>query len=79
MGNSFSEIDNLTWIKGRHTVKAGVEIRRIQLNQGNTESWNRHVRLDAAFDANQVSTATLNGALPDQRPAQDPVFRLPAG
>ena len=22
MGNSFSEIDNLTWIKGRHTVKA---------------------------------------------------------
>ena len=38
VGNSFSEIDNLTWIKNRHTIKAGVEIRRIQLNQGNTEA-----------------------------------------
>ena len=38
VGNSFSEIDNLTWVKSRHTIKAGVEIRRIQLNQGNTEA-----------------------------------------
>jgi hypothetical protein len=64
VGNSFSEIDNLTWIKGRHTVKAGVEIRRIQLNQGNTEAGTVVFPGTAAFDANQVSTATLNGALP---------------
>jgi hypothetical protein len=38
VGNSFAEIDNLTWTKGRHTMKAGVEIRRIQMNQGNTEN-----------------------------------------
>ena len=38
VGNSFSEIDNVTWIKGRHTLKAGAEVRRIQLNQGNTEA-----------------------------------------
>ena len=70
VGNSFSEIDNLTWIKGRHTLKAGVEIRRIQLNQGNSESgtvtFAQTATLSAtqAFAANQVSTASLNGALP---------------
>jgi hypothetical protein len=64
VGNSFSEIDNLTWVKGRHTVKAGVEVRRIQLNQGNTEAGTVVFASTAAFDANQVSTASLNGALP---------------
>ena len=64
LGNSFSEIDNLTWIKGRQTIKVGVEIRRIQLNQGNTESGTITYASTAAFDANQVSTASLNGTLP---------------
>ncbi len=64
VGNSFSEIDNLTWIKSRHTVKAGVEIRRIQLNQGNTESGTITYASTAAFDTNSVSSATLNGTLP---------------
>src|SRR6202167_587364 len=63
IGNSFSEIDNLTWLKGRHTVKAGVEIRRIQMNQGNTEAGTVVFASTAAFDADQVSTASLNGAL----------------
>ncbi len=63
-GNSFSEIDNLTWTTGRHVVKAGVEIRRVQLNQGNTEAGTVAFSSLAAFQANQVSTATLNGTLP---------------
>jgi Carboxypeptidase regulatory-like domain/TonB dependent receptor len=66
-GNSFAGIDNLTWIKGRHVVKAGVEIRRVQMNQGTGASGT--VRYTgsgalAAFAANQVTTATLTGALP---------------
>jgi Carboxypeptidase regulatory-like domain len=71
VGNSFSEIDNLTWIEGRHTVKTGVEIRRIQLNQGNTEAGTIAFTANStyssgtqAFAANEVSKATLNGALP---------------
>jgi len=64
VGNSFSYIDNLTWVKGRHTLKAGVEIRRIQMNQGNTEAGTVTYASLPAFAANQVSTATLNGALP---------------
>ncbi|HEY2858505.1 MAG TPA: carboxypeptidase regulatory-like domain-containing protein [Terracidiphilus sp.] len=63
-GNSFSEIDNLTWIQGRHTLKAGVEVRRVQLNQGNTEAGTISFASTGAFDANQVNTASLNGALP---------------
>lgn len=64
VGNSFSELDNLTWSKGRRTIKAGVEIRRVQLNQGNTENGTVAFASTAAFAANQVSTATLSGALP---------------
>jgi hypothetical protein len=64
VGNSFSEIDNLTWTKSRHTIKAGVEIRRIQLNQGNTEAGTISYASLAAFEANQVNTASLNGTLP---------------
>ena len=63
-GNSFSYIDNVTWVKGRHTLKAGVEIRRIQMNQGNTEAGTVTYASLSAFDKNQVSTATLNGTLP---------------
>jgi outer membrane receptor protein involved in Fe transport len=63
-GNSLSEIDNVTWVKGRHTAKAGAEIRRIQLNQGNTASGTVNFASQAAFAANQVSTATLTGVLP---------------
>ena len=36
VGNSFSYIDNLTTVRGAHTLKFGVEVRRIQLDQGNT-------------------------------------------
>jgi len=68
--NSFSEIDNLTWVKGRHTVKAGVEIRRIQMNQGTgasgtiTYSATSTLSAQDAFAANQVSSASLTGTLP---------------
>lgn len=64
LGNSFSELDNLTWNKGRRTIKAGAEVRRIQLNQGNTESGTISFASTTAFASNQVSTATLNGTLP---------------
>jgi hypothetical protein len=66
-GNTFAEIDNLTWIRGRHVVKAGVEIRRVQMNQGSTANgtikYTGSGALDA-FAANEVTTATLTGALP---------------
>ena len=37
VGTTFNYLDNLTMVRGRHTLKAGVEIRRIRLNNsGNT-------------------------------------------
>ncbi len=64
VGNSFSEIDNLTWIHGRHTVKVGAEVRRIQLNQGNTASGTISFPSFAALASNSVSSATYAAALP---------------
>ena len=37
IGTTYGVIDNFTWIHGRHTFKAaGMEIRRVRLNQGQT-------------------------------------------
>jgi len=37
VGTTFNYINNLTMVRGRHTLKAGVEVRRIRLNNsGNT-------------------------------------------
>ena len=64
MGNSFSGIDNLTWVHDRHTFKAGVEIRHIQLNQ----EYGQHGTLTFSsvenLADNVVTKATLTGALP---------------
>jgi len=36
VGTTFGFIDNLTWTRGRHTFKTGMELRRVRLNQGQT-------------------------------------------
>jgi hypothetical protein len=64
VGNSFSYIDNLTWIKGNHTLKFGVEVRRIQLNQGNTANGTVSFSSAASFLSNSVSSATYAAELP---------------
>ena len=68
VGNSFSYIDNLTAVRGAHTLKFGVEVRRIQLDQGNTANGTvvySSLNLPASsFLANSVSSATYNDALP---------------
>jgi hypothetical protein len=38
VGTTFSYVDNATWIHGRHTVKFGINVMRIRLNQGKTQS-----------------------------------------
>ena len=36
VGTTYGAVDNLTFVHGRHTFKAGMEIRRVRLNQGKT-------------------------------------------
>jgi hypothetical protein len=64
VGNTFSQIDDLTWLHGRQTIKAGVEIREIQLNQNYGEHGTVTYATLQQLAANQVRKATLSGALP---------------
>jgi Carboxypeptidase regulatory-like domain/TonB dependent receptor len=64
IGNSFSYIDNLTLVRGSHTLKYGVEVRRIQMNQGNTANGTITFSSAASFLANSVSAATYASPLP---------------
>jgi Carboxypeptidase regulatory-like domain len=36
IGTTYGVVDNMTWTHGRHAFKAGMEIRRVRLNQGQT-------------------------------------------
>jgi hypothetical protein len=38
VGTTYGFIDNLTWVRDRHSFKLGLEVRRIRLNQGMTAS-----------------------------------------
>jgi hypothetical protein len=62
--NTFAAIDNLTKVAGRHVLKAGVEIRRIQMNQGRTASGTISFASLSAFAADDVNTASFTQALP---------------
>jgi hypothetical protein len=64
VGNSYSYIDNLTLVRGAHILKFGVEVRRIQLNQGNTSNGTVTFSSTASFLANSVSSATYAAELP---------------
>jgi hypothetical protein len=64
VGNSFSGIDNLTWLHGRQTIKAGVEVRHIQLNQHYGEHGTTTFSTVENLAANKVAKASLTGALP---------------
>jgi hypothetical protein len=37
VGTTYGVVDNLSWTHGRHAFKTGMEIRRVRLNQGQTE------------------------------------------
>jgi hypothetical protein len=64
VGNTFAAIDNLTWLRGRQTLKFGVQIRHIQLNQHYGEHGIVTFSTLEQLAANKVAKASLTGALP---------------
>ncbi len=66
-GATFSYIDDTTWVKGRHILKAGVEIRRIDMNQGNSQSGTLTYLSLNNFLANSMDSATDTSMLPLKR------------
>jgi hypothetical protein len=64
VGDTYSYIDNLTLVCGEHTLKFGVEIRHIQLNQGNTPSGAITYSSGPSLLANSISSASYAAQLP---------------
>ncbi len=64
VGNSFSWLDDLTWVKERNIIKAGVEVRRIQMNQGSSSFGTVSYNSLASFAANQSNRASITGEYP---------------
>jgi len=64
VGNSYSVNDSLIWTHDRHTFKAGVEYRRIQMNQDHPEDGTITFSSVENLAANAVRKASLTGALP---------------
>jgi hypothetical protein len=60
-GNSYSLIDNLFWTKGRHSVKAGFEIRAMQVNISQSDSRGLSYASRANFIANRADSIGVVG------------------
>lgn len=61
---SFDLIDNLSWAKGRHVFKFGYETRWIFMNQGSSASGTLTYNSTAAFETNNMGSATYTAILP---------------
>ena len=61
VGNTFSYIDNLTVVRGRHNFKTGIDIRRIQLNNSGNTLTTSSISYDTAEDFvnNKAASATF--------------------
>jgi hypothetical protein len=61
---TFDLIDDLSWARGRHVIKFGFETRWILLNQGTSQSGTLTYNSIAAFETNNMGSATYTAILP---------------
>lgn len=66
-GTTFSYVDDTTWVKNRHILKFGVEIRRINMNQGNSASGTLTYLSLGDLMRNGMDGATYTSLLPLKR------------
>ncbi len=64
VGNTFAGIDDLTWVKGRHVIKAGAEVRRVQMNQGGGSYGTVSFNSLTSFAADQSYKSSITGTYP---------------
>jgi hypothetical protein len=73
--NSYSFVDNFTWTKGRHTIKAGVEIRRMQENKLHFKSLQGLTYLsETAFLQNQLDSYTYTPTPIETQARKNPYY-----
>ncbi len=61
---SYSALDNWNLTKGQHTIKAGVEIRRVLFNQDNAPSQSLSYTSLDSFSRNQLDTVNVASGIP---------------
>jgi len=66
-GTTFSYVDDLSWMKGRHVLKFGVEIRRINMNSGNSPTGTLTYLSLSNLLGNLMDSATYTSLLPLKR------------
>ncbi len=64
---TFSSLDDLSWVKGKHILKTGYEIRWIQMNQGSSQSGTLTYDSPVLFSSNRAESATYISELPLKR------------
>jgi len=76
IAESFSINDTLSWTKGPHTMKFGVDIRFPQYNEANSLDSTASFLSPTTFLANQLNQFQLTAPLPDKglRKVQEAVF-----
>ncbi|HEY1216075.1 MAG TPA: TonB-dependent receptor, partial [Bryobacteraceae bacterium] len=71
---SASLLDDFSWTFGRHTLKAGVEGRRIYMDPATSAAGTLSYTDPAAFLSNRLNAATVNAALPLKRLCKNQAF-----
>jgi hypothetical protein len=61
--STYSIVDNLSWVRGKHTLKLGGEIRRIHLNVGNGAATSVAFANIDAFLRNSLNSVSVGGQL----------------
>jgi outer membrane receptor protein involved in Fe transport len=73
-GATLSGIENLSWVAGRHILKFGVEVRYVEMDQGNSFNGALTYSTLANFATNQLDKATQTAELPMKRQRKTQVF-----
>ena len=61
---TYSFADTLSWIRGRHSIKAGFGLRRVEMNLGNTAETQLTYANAANFQADKLDSAALLAPVP---------------
>ncbi len=64
VGNTFSWLGDVTAVKGRNVIKGGIEIRRVQMNQGSSAYGTISYNTLSAFEVNNSYKASITGEYP---------------
>ncbi len=73
-GATLSGIDNLSLVRGRHVLKAGVELRYVEMGQGNSFSGTITYSTLANLAANKLDKGTQTALLPMKHQRKTQVF-----